>query len=160
MAGVKGKSGGDRPTASQNNTGVSAVGGAGSKDGQPNRYIAGGKYGEGKALMEQQKGASMSAPAMGAVSRGEYSEPFVRRSPMGGTLLDDNTGTIGPITAGVNFGKGVGEEALPKNISADTRPQENTMIIKKYYPAMLRASQLKDAPDSYKRFLSYLAGQL
>lgn len=157
MAGVKGRSGGDRP---RDQFAVSATGGAGSKNGQPTRYISGGKYGEGKALMEQQKGASMSAPAMGAVSRGEYSEPFVRRSPMGGTLLDDNTGPIGPITAGVNFGKGPGEEALPKNISADTRPQDNTMIIKKYYPAMLRASQLKDAPDSYKRFLSYLAGQL
>lgn len=160
MAGVKGRSGGDRPTASQNNMGVSATGGAGSKDGQPNRYIAGGKYGEGKALMEQQQGASMSQPPMGGVARGEYSEPFVRRSATGGTLLDDNTGPIGPITAGVDFGPGPGSEALPKNISGETRPTDNTMVIKKYFPALLRASQLKDAPDSYKRFISYLSGQI
>jgi hypothetical protein len=161
VAGVKGRSGGDRPTAPQNNTGVSATGGAGSKNGQPNRYISGGKYGEGKALMAQQQGATMSAgPAMGAVSRGEYSEPFVRRSAIGGTLLDENTGPIGPITAGVDIGDGPGSEALPKNISGETRPEDNVRVIKKYFPAMLRASQLKDAPDSYKRLISYLSGQI
>ena len=158
MAGVKGRSGGDRPTASQNNMGVSATGGAGSKDGQPNRYIAGGKYGEGKALMEQQQGASMSAGPTGTPPA--QAEPFVRRSATGGTLLDDNTGPIGPITAGVDFGPGPGSEALPKNISGETRPTDNTMVIKKYFPALLRASQLKDAPDSYKRFISYLSGQI
>ena len=60
MAGNE-NSGGNRPTAPQNNTGVSATGGAGSKDGQPNRYISGGTYGEGQALMQQQQSAPMSA---------------------------------------------------------------------------------------------------
>jgi hypothetical protein len=158
MAGVKGRSGGDRPTAPQNNMGISATGGAGSKNGQPNRYIAGGKYGEGKALMEQQQGASMSTGPTRTPPI--QSEPFVRRSATGGTLLDDNTGPIGPITAGVDYGRGVGSEALPKNISGETRPTDNTMVIKKYFPALLRASQLQDAPDSYKRFISYLSGQI
>lgn len=80
-------------------------------------------------------------------------------APMG-TLLDPTDNPSEPITAGVNFGKGPGEEVLPKNISADTRTTDNLDIIKKYFPAMSRASQLQDAPDSYKRFLSYLASEI
>jgi hypothetical protein len=147
MAGNQ-NSGGNRPTAPQNNMGISATGGAGSKDGQPNRYISGGTYGEGQALMQQQQSAPMSAgPAM------------AQGTPMG-TLLDPTDNPSEPITAGVNFGKGPGEEVLPKNISADTRTTDNLDIIKKYFPAMSRASQLQDAPDSYKRFLSYLASEI
>lgn len=147
MAGNQ-NSGGNRPTAPQNNMGISATGGAGSKDGQPNRYISGGAYGEGQKLMQQQQGAKMSAgPAM------------PQGAPMG-TLLDPTDNPSEPITAGVNFGKGPGEEVLPKNISADTRTTDNLDIIKKYFPAMSRASQLQDAPDSYKRFLSYLASEI
>ena len=158
--------GGYRFTASQNNTGVSATGGAGSKTGQPNRYISGGKYGEGKALMEQQKGASMSAGPvaqkgeMGGFAPTEQSAPFVRRGEMGGTLVDPPSVPDRNITAGVNFGRGPGEEILPSNISGETRPADNLAIVKKYYPALVRAAQLKDTPDSYKRFLTYLSGQI
>jgi hypothetical protein len=147
MAGNQ-NSGGDRPTAPQNNMGISATGGAGSKDGQPNRYISGGKYGEGQALMQQQQSAPMSSgPAM------------PQGKPMG-TLLDLTNNPSEPITAGVDFGRGPGSEVLPRNISADTRSTDNLDIIKKYFPAMTRASQLEDAPDSYKRFLSYLASEI
>ena len=142
-------SGGYRPTASQNNTGVSATGGAGSKDGQPNRYISGGKYGEGQALMQQQQGASMSAgPAP------------VAPLPLENQFMQPTNNPMEPITAGVDFGPGPGSEALPNNISAETRGIDNTAIIKKYYPALVKATQLPDAPDSYKRFISYLSGQI
>lgn len=144
-------SGGYRPTASQNNTGVSATGGAGSKDGQPNRYISGGKYGEGKALMQQQQGASMSA--------GPTPAP-VAALPLENQLTSPTNNPMEPITAGVDFGPGPGSEALPNNISAETRGIDNTAIIKKYYPALVKATQLPDAPDSYKRFISYLSGQI
>jgi hypothetical protein len=148
-------SGGYRPTAPQNNTGVSATGGAGSKNGQPNRYISGGKYGEGKALMEQQQGAMMSAgPA--PVQSGMASMPAGK--PIG-TLLDPSTNPSEPITAGVDFGPGPGSEALPA-LKADMRPDENQKIVQKYFPVLLRASQLPDAPDSYKRFISYLSGKV
>lgn len=152
MAGNQ-NSGGYRPTAPQNNTGVSATGGAGSKDGQPNRYISGGKYGEGKALMEQQQGAAMSAgPATGAVSMnmaGAQGNPI-------GTLLDPTSNPSEPITAGVDFGPGPGSDALPSNISANTRPDENKAIVQKYLPTLLNAANLPDTPDSYKRFVNYL----
>lgn len=155
MAGNE-NSGGYRPTAPQNNTGVSATGGAGSKDGQPNRYISGGKYGEGKALMEQQQGAKMSAgPA-------PTSAPSNMATPEGrtlGTLMDPTNNPSEPITAGVDFGPGPGSDALPKNIDANTRPDENKQIIQKYLPSLLQAANLPDTPDSYKRFVNYLLSQ-
>lgn len=57
-------SGGYRPTAPQNNTGVSATGGAGSADGVPNLNYSGFAYGENKAINEQQgAGLPMGQPA-------------------------------------------------------------------------------------------------
>lgn len=147
-------SGGYRPTAPQNNTGVSATGGAGSKNGQPNRYISGGKYGEGQALMQQQQGASMSAGPTPTAA------PMAAPLPLENQLLSPTNNPMEPITAGVDFGPGPGSEALPNNISAETRGTDNTAIIKKYYPALVKATQLPDAPDSYKRFISYLSGQI
>jgi hypothetical protein len=143
-------SGGYRPTAPQNNTGVSATGGAGSKNGQPNRYISGGAYGQGQALMQQQQGAPMSAgPA-----------PVAAPLPLENQLMQPTNNPMEPITAGVDFGPGPGSEALPKGISAETRGIDNADIIKKYFPALVKATQLPEAPDSYKRFISYLSGQI
>ena len=153
MAGVKGRSGGDRP---RDQFSISATGGAGSKDGQPKRYISGGKYGEGKALMEQQQGASMSAPAMGAVSRGEYSEPMSKLR----TLLDDTTNPLEPQSTGINFGRGADSSAMPQNLVPDSRPLENQAMVRKYIPAFTNAAKAPNAPDSFKRFVNYLVGKL
>lgn len=149
MAGNE-NSGGYRPTAPQNNTGVSATGGAGSKDGQPNRYISGGKYGEGKALMEQQQGAPMAAAPKQSLNMA-----MPEGNPIG-TLMDPTSNPAEPITAGVDFGPGPGSDALPSNISANTRPDENRAIVQKYLPTLLNAANLPDTPDSYKRFVNYL----
>lgn len=153
MAGVKGRSGGDRP---RDPFAISAVGGAGSKDGQPKRYISGGKYGEGKALMEQQQGASMSAPKMGAVSRGEYSEPMSKLR----TLLDDTTNPLEPQSTGINFGRGSDSSVMPQNLVPDSRPLENQEIVKKYVPAFVNAAKSPNAPDSFKEFVNYLVGKI
>jgi len=146
--------GGYRPTAPQNNTGVSATGGAGSKDGQPNRYISGGKYGEGKALMEQQQGATMSQAPV-APSSSFQGSPMAQLR----TLMDPTENPMEPITAGSDFGPGVGSDALPKNISSNTRPDENRAIIAQYLPDLVQAASYKDAPDSFKRFVNYLMSQ-
>lgn len=145
--------GGYRPTAGQNNTGVSATGGAGSKDGQPNRYISGGKYGEGKALMEQQQGAAMSKAPTPTASAPAAPMPELR------TLLSPDTNPMEPMTAGSDFGPGVGSDALPKNLSANTRPDENKAIIAQYLPDLVQAASYRDAPDSFKRFVNYLMSQ-
>lgn len=145
MAGNK-NSGGYRPTAPQNNpSNISATGGAGGT-GQAKRYISGLPYGQGQETMAQQGGAPMaSAP----------------KSPMPslGTLLDETNNPAEPITAGVDFGPGPGSDVLPKNINANTRPDENAAIVQKYLPTLLQAAQMQDTPDSYKRFVNYLLGK-
>lgn len=146
--------GGYRPTAPQNNTGVSSTGGAGSKDGQPNRYISGGKYGEGQALMQQQQGATMAqAPAPTGSPAPEPQMPPLE------TLTDNIGGKYSDITDGGAFGSPIGPDAMPKNISANTRPDENIAIVKQYLPDLLQAASYKGAPDSFKRFVNYLASQ-
>jgi hypothetical protein len=150
--------GGMRPTAPQNNpANVSATGGAGQSGQQPSRYISGMPYGQGQQLMQQQNSAPMSAGPSEPV---QAPAPFERRTPLGATLTDELATPDKNITAGVDFGRGPGSEVLPSNISGETRPADNLAIVKKYYPALLRAAQLQDAPDSYKRFLSYLSGQI
>ena len=153
MAGNE-NSGGMRPTAPQNNpANVSATGGAGQSGTQPARYISGMPYGQGQELMAQQT----SAPMTGAPTSG---------SPMGnifgkelGTLLDPTNNPSEPVTAGVDMGPGPGSDILPKNISADTRADENKMIVQKYLPTLLQAANLAETPDSYKRFINYLLEQ-
>lgn len=148
MAGNQ-NSGGMRPTAPQNNpANISATGGNGQSGKQPMRYISGQPYGQGQATMQQQGGAPMAAT----------SKPTA--APMGlpsiGTLLDETNNPSEPITAGVDFGPGPGSAALPKNINANTRPDENQQIIEKYMPTLMQAASLSDAPDSFKRFVNYL----
>ena len=151
-------SGGYRPTAPQNNTGVSATGGAGSKDGQPNRYISGGgQYGATKALTEQQQGASMATAPAGTSASPEASP--MAGMPSLGSLLDPTNNPGEPITAGSDFGPGVGSDALPKGLTANTRPDENAAIIAQYLPDLVQAASYKDAPDSFKRFVNYLASK-
>jgi hypothetical protein len=144
MAGNQ-NSGGLRPSAPQNNpANVSATGGNG-QSGQPKRYISGLPYGQGQATMAQQAGAPMAK-----------SQAAPSGMPSLGTLLDETNNPSEPITAGVDFGPGPGSDALPKNIDANTRPDENKMIVDKYMPVLLQAAKLSDAPDSFKRFVNYL----
>jgi len=75
-----------------------------------------------------------------------------------GTFFDPTTDSL-PITAGVDIGGGPGSDALPKGISANTRPDENQAVIAQYLPDLILAASYKDAPDSFKRFVNYLAAQ-
>lgn len=144
-----------QPNAPQNNMGVSATGGAGSKDGQPNRYVSGGgEYGASKALNEQQAGASMvSAPTgTSATSAGRYDNINLPQLPS----LFDASGKSEPISTGIDFGRGAGSEAMPKNLSNNTRVDENAKIAAQYLPDLAFAARSPNAPDSFKRFVNYL----
>ena len=148
MAGNE-NSGGNRPTAPQNNpANISATGGAGQSGTQAARYIPGMPYGQGQELMAQQTSAPMSGGPKGPIFGKEL-----------GTLLDPTNNPSEPVTAGVDMGPGPGSEILPKNISADTRLDENKMVVQKYLPTLLQAANLPDTPDSYKRFINYLLEQ-
>ena len=148
MAGNE-NSGGNRPTAPQNNpANISATGGAGQSGTQAARYIPGMPYGQGQELMAQQTSAPMSGGPTGPIFGKEL-----------GTLLDPTNNPSEPVTAGVDMGPGPGSDILPKNISADTRLDENKMVVQKYLPTLLQAANLPDTPDSYKRFINYLLEQ-
>jgi hypothetical protein len=79
--------------------------------------------------------------------------------PQLGSLLDPTNNPAEPITAGVDFGPGPGRDALPKGLSANTRPEENAAIVAQYLPALVQAASYSDAPDSFKRFVNYLASK-
>jgi hypothetical protein len=150
MAGNE-NSGGYRPTAPQNNpANISATGGAGGSGTQAPTYIPGMKSlgSTGVETMAQQG----AAPMAGAPQAPIFSKPL-------GTLLDPTNNPSEPVTAGVDAGPGPGSDILPKNISANTRPDENKMIVQKYLPTLLAAANLPDTPDSYKRFINYLLEQ-
>lgn len=152
MAGNE-NSGGNRPESSQNKFGVSATGGAGSKDGQPNMYIPDMKSlgSTGVETMAQQGGAKLAKAESVPSGMGMAS---IR------TLLDDTQNPMEPQSTGVDFGRGAGASVLPASLRGDQRQLENKAIVAKYMPSLVAAGQDPDAPDSYKQFLSYIIKEM
>lgn len=148
-------SGGMRPGAPQNNpANVSGTGGA----GQSGNYT-GFAYGENQALNNQrQEGNQAVATTKAAMPSPDASYGGAGMSPLG-TFFDPTNNPAEPISAGVDFGRGPGSEALPKNFQNNTRPDENAQIVKNYLPDLAFAAQSKDAPDSFKRFVNFLMEQ-
>jgi hypothetical protein len=154
MAGQPGRSGGDRPGAPQNNPmNVSGVGGA----GQSGDY-KGFAYGQNKAINENRVAGNQAVKDIMANQPVTDANYGGINMPQLGTLMDDTTNPSEPISAGVDFGRGVGSEALPKQFQNNTRPQENMQIVQDYLPDLAMAAQSPNAPDSFKRFVNYLAG--
>ena len=123
MAGNQ-NSGGMRPTAPQNNpANVSATGGNGQSGRvtQPARYISGLGYGEGQATMQQQTSAPMAGTPTPQVA--SMTSPVMPMSAMGEGVTPLTAPTARPnepLTAGMDFGAGVGSEAL-------ALPQQRTL---------------------------------
>lgn len=141
--------GGVRPTAPQNNpANVSATGGA----GQSGDYT-GFAYGQNAQLNASRVEGNAAVASVGAAG------PETPAMPQLQTLTDNIGGKYSNITDGGAFGSPVGPEAMPTNISANTRPDENKKIIAQYLPDMITAASYADAPDSFKRFVNYLASK-
>ena len=160
MAGVKGRSGGDRPTAPQNNpANVNPLGGNG-QSGQAKPGYTGFAYGENQSLDNQAGAATMAqAPQPGGASAPDMS--MIQGLLAGVTPLDaDPEDPTIPISNGVNVGRGAGEEALPATYRADRRQIENLDLIKQYMPDLINAARVQNAPDSYKQFINYLKSQV
>lgn len=156
MAGMPGRSGGYRPNAPQNNPmNISAVGGAGQ-----NGDYKGFAYGENKAINENRVTGNQAVKDIMANQPATESFYGGINMPKLGTLLDDTINPSEPISAGVDFGKGVGSNALPKNFQNNTRPDENAQIVQQYLPDLALAAQSPNAPDSFKRFVNFLATSL
>lgn len=132
MAGNE-NSGGYRPTAPQNNTGVSATGGAGSADGVPNISYTGMGYGKNKAVND----AMDSGLAMGAQAQPMRSLPQV--TPITAPSETPERG----ISYGMPFGDGPGPEAvpLPQGIAQQNDPSHQ--IIRALYQQNPRNEDLR-----------------
>ena len=131
--------GGLRPTAPQNNpANVSATGGA----GQSGNYT-GFAYGQNGALNASRVEGNQAVASVSAAAPAEPTMPPLE------TLTDNIGGKYSDITDGASVGSPIGPEALPKNISANTRPDENKVIISRYLPDLVQAASYKGAPDSF-----------
>lgn len=77
------------------------------------RYMAGGQYGEGKKILEQQKGAPMAGkPSTAPALRQQRPEPtVVPEEPLVG-LFAPTQRPDEPISYGSDFGLGAGSEIL------------------------------------------------
>lgn len=117
MAGNQ-NSGGYRPSAPQNNFGVSATGGAGNS-GQPSRYISGMPYGQGQELMQQQQGAPMLNVATQTPAQVTQAQ-----LPEVTPLFADTQRPGEPVTQGNEMGLGAGPEIL--NLPSAPLPTQDT----------------------------------
>ena len=157
MVGQPGRSGGDRPTAPQNNpANVNPLGGDG-QSGQANPNYTGFGYGQNGAL-EAQAGAAKMEKASTPLAP---PAPTSMASILGGLMpLDAESQDSLPISDGVDTGRGRGSEALPPALNGDTRITENIDLMKKYLPDLIDAARLPGAPDSYKRLVNYVKARL
>lgn len=158
MTGQPGRSGGDRPTAPQNNpANVNPLGGDG-QSGQARPGYTGFGYGQNGALDAQAGAAKMEKAPSPEVAK---PAPVSMSSILGGLMpLDADSQDDLPISDGVDVGRGRGSEALPPALNSDMRITENIDLMKKYLPDLIDAARLPDAPDSYKRLVNYVKARL
>ena len=136
-------SGGLRPNAPQNKFGVSGTGGGGSKDGQPLRVAPGGKYGERKSSLDQQR-----------------SVPLVSPQPQAAPNVQQNLPPIVPLTApsqrpdeSVMDGAPIGPGSNTLNIPGVGDSNEDIQRLLSYLPALEVAAQ---SPTSSQAFRNYV----
>lgn len=108
-------------------------GGAGSK--QAMQEIRTGKYGESKAIMEQQQGAPLAG--------NPTPTPSVPKVP---GLMEPTQRPQEPVTAGMPFG--AGSSALPI-----TPNNAKTTVVAKYLPTLETLAASEDANDIFRAFV-------
>jgi|688.fasta_scaffold72573_3 hypothetical protein len=145
-------SGGPNGGPQYNPANVSGTGGA----GQSGDYT-GFAYGENKEINQSRVQGNEAVATTKAAGVTTSQAPYEGiNMPQLGTLLDPTNNPSEPISAGVDFGRGPGSEALPKGFGGNTLPEENAEVIRNYLPDLAFAAQSPSAPDSFKRFVNYL----
>ena len=127
--------GGYRPTAGQNNTGVSATGGNGSADGVPNINYTGFAYGENQAV----NNAANSGLAMGQQSP----TPAGMQLPSVTPITAPSETPDRPITYGMPFGDGAGPEVNPLPVGLAQSQDPSHQIIRALYQQNPRNEDLR-----------------
>ena len=146
MAGNQ-NSGGNRPTAPQNNpANISATGGAGQMAKQPNRYIPGMKSmgSTGVETMAQQSAAPLSAgpaPTSGLPPVTQITEPSM--------FPDEN------VMNGAALGGGAGPEALV-NLPKQPSDDPDIEMARMYFPAIEFWASQPGSSQGTKDYVQYL----
>lgn len=149
-------SGGNRPTAPQNNYSVSATGGSGNAGTQAAQAMTGGQYGENKDMMELQTSAPMAAsptmptmatPSTGRPQQAPSNQPLV---PLDAPTMRPNE----PITTGIDSGAGAGSEVMYANnstLAAEDRQRMLTAL-----PTLVLLAESPSASNAFRNYVRYL----
>jgi len=127
--------GGYRPTAGQNNIGVSATGGNGSADGVPNINYTGFAYGQNQAV----NNAANSGLPMGQQSPTPEGMGLPKVTP----ITAPSTTPERPITYGMPFGDGAGTEVNPLPVNMVQSQDPSQQIIRAMYAQNPRNEDLR-----------------
>ena len=132
---------------------VNPLGGNGQSGTQAARYIPGMGYGQGKAMMQQQRGAAMQGSPMGGVQRGEYAQQLVP-GPAVTPLTAPTQNPNEVITSGANIGGGPGMDSL--NLPKEPTYNPDLDMVRSYLPAMEFWAAQPGTPQSTKDYVNYL----
>lgn len=150
--------GGLRPTAPQNKFGISATGGAGSKDGQPLRYTSGGNYGEGQENLAIQAAAPMSESGVNLPQGRGGGAPTMPMKPLVG-LNEPTQYPEEPITTGINDGLGAGKEVLAAPSMLEAQSSEDVAKLKALLPIYAAIAESPNATNATRNFYRWLRSQ-
>jgi len=151
-------SGGNRPTAPQNNYSVSATGGSGNGGTQAAQAMTGGAYGENQAMQELQTSAPMNASPTFAAT------PSMGRpqtAPVGQQIVPLDAPTQRPdepVTTGVDTGPGAGSEVMYANdqtLATEDRKRMLTAL-----PTLSLLAESPSASNAFRTYVRYLRSVL
>ena len=149
--------GGDNGGSQNNPASINPLGGDGQSGNnkQATKYIPDMKSlgSTGVETMAQQSGASLAGNPTPSTPTPKLSIAEMLASTGMNTLMSDTDNPSEAISVGL-------DSQLPANITADTRDLENLEVIQKYLPAMINASRIPGAPDSFKQFVNYAIGRI
>ncbi len=126
---------------------------------QPIRDMGSTKYGEGKALMEQQQGAKLQGQPT------KIPKVDVNAATAGAGTLPLTAETQRPTESpdtGMPFGEGPGPADIGLNLGTgdvDSPQKQDLQKLSNYLPMIERAANSEDAPESLRTFVKYLKGQ-
>ena len=151
-------SGGNRPSAPQNNYAVSATGGSGNGGTQAAQAMTGGQYGENKDMQELQTSAPMAAsptmPSTPSMGRPQTAPTGTRVVPLDAPTDRPNE----PVTTGIDSGPGAGSEVMYANdqtLAAEDRQRMLTAL-----PTLAILAESPSASNAFRNYVRFLRGVL
>jgi len=152
-------SGGNRPTAGQNNYAVSATGGSGNSGTQAAQAMTGGAYGENQAMQELQTSAPMNAsptyaatPSMGRPQTAPTGQQIV---PLDAPTQRPDE----PVTTGIDGNTpGAGSEVMyakDQTLATEDRQRMITAL-----PTLSILAESPSASNAFRNYVRYLRSVL